>query len=127
MLDSEIVADDPVDASAAIVKLFVGEDDENGILPLFATSKDCVASEQLQSFHCGFGQGNNTVVIVDGIGDPECEGGLVLPDDVYFKVEMAVKAAYISWLGFFFFLRIAVAVSSSYRMISICYWCRLSC
>lgn len=45
MLDTEIVADDSIDASAAIVKLLVGENNENGILSLFASDEDCVASE----------------------------------------------------------------------------------
>ena len=41
----EVVADDSVDSGAAIIKIVVGENDQNGILPLLASNKHCVAAE----------------------------------------------------------------------------------
>jgi hypothetical protein len=70
MLDSEVVANNSVDASAAVIELIVGENDENGILSLLASNQDGVTSEELELVHSGLGEGNDAVVIVDGIGNP---------------------------------------------------------
>jgi hypothetical protein len=70
VLDSEVVANNSVDASAAVIELIVGENDENGILSLLASNQDGVASEELELVHGGLGEGNDAVVIVDGIGNP---------------------------------------------------------
>ena len=73
MLDAKVVTDNAVDAGAALVKLLVGQDDEDGVLSLLATDKNGVATEKLESVHCRLGKGNNAVVIVDGIGNPSAE------------------------------------------------------
>ncbi|KAI6751077.1 hypothetical protein HG530_013991 [Fusarium avenaceum] len=96
MLDSEVVANNSVDASAAIIELIIGKNDENSILSLLASNQDGVTSEELELVHGGLGESNDAVVIVDGI----------------------TQNTYISWLGFFFFLRIAVATSSSCEKVS---------
>lgn len=70
MLDSEVVANNSVDASAAVIELIVGENNENGILSLLASNQDGVTSEELELVHGGLGEGNDAVVIVDGIGNP---------------------------------------------------------
>jgi hypothetical protein len=70
VLDSEVVANNSVDASAAVIELIVGENDENGILSLLASNQDGVTSEELELVHSGLGEGNDAVVIVDGIGNP---------------------------------------------------------
>jgi hypothetical protein len=71
MLDPEVVADNTVDASAAVIKLLIREDDKDGVLALLATNEHGVTTEELQRVHGGLRKGNDTVVIVDGIGDPK--------------------------------------------------------
>lgn len=70
VLDAEVVANDTVDAGTAVIEVLVGENDEDGVLSLLATDKNCVTTEELELLHGIFGEGNDTVVIVDGIGDP---------------------------------------------------------
>jgi hypothetical protein len=70
VLDAQIVADDSVDSSATVVQLLIGEDDEHCILALLASDQDCVAAKKLERVHRRLGQGNDAVVIIDGIGDP---------------------------------------------------------
>jgi len=70
MLDTEVVANDAVDAGTAVIELLVGENDEDGVLPLLTPYQDGVTSEKLERVHGSLGQGNDAVVIVDGIGDP---------------------------------------------------------
>ena len=70
VLDAKVVADDTVDASAAVIELLVGEDDEHRVLSLLASNEDGVASEKLESVHGGLGQGNDAVVVIDSIGNP---------------------------------------------------------
>lgn len=70
MLDSQVVADDSVDASAAVIELIIGQDDEDGVLSLLASYENGIAAEELKGIHRGLGEGDDAVVIVDGIGDP---------------------------------------------------------
>jgi hypothetical protein len=53
VLDTEIVADNPVDAGAAIIELLISKDNENGVLSLLSADKNSVATEQLQGVHRG--------------------------------------------------------------------------
>lgn len=71
VLDAEVVADHPVDAGASVIKLLIGKNNQNCVFPLLATNQDGIAAEELQGVHSRLGQGDNTVIIVDGIGDPE--------------------------------------------------------
>lgn len=105
VLHPQVVANDSVDASAAIVQLIVGEDDQDGVLSLLAAHEHGVTTEKLESLHGVLGEGNDGVVIVDGIGNPASVSVMKL-------APRFPELTYISWLGFFFFLRIAVAVSS---------------
>lgn len=59
MLDSQVVSDDSVDACAAIVKIVIGQDDQDGVLALLSLDQDCVTSEELQGFHGVVGEGND--------------------------------------------------------------------
>lgn len=70
VLDSQVVTNNSVDASATVIELLVSEDDEDGVLSLLASNQDGVATEELELIHGGLGEGNDTVVIVDGIGNP---------------------------------------------------------
>lgn len=108
VLDAEVVAHDTVDAGASIIQIIIGKDDQNSVLPFLALHQNCVTPEELEGLHGVVRQGNNRVIIVDGIGDAIDE------------LSVSGKAGhskststYINELGFFFFLRIAVEVSSS--------------
>lgn len=70
VLDAQVVAHDTVQTAAAIVELVIAKDDKNGVLSLLATDENGVATEELERVHCVVGQGNNGVVIVDGVGNP---------------------------------------------------------
>lgn len=109
VLDAEIVADNAVQAGAAIIKIIVGQNDEDRVLSLLASDEDCVAAEQLERLHGVVGEGDDRVVIIDGIGDP---GFSELAGKPRAEVRGESKT-YISWLGFFFFFRMAVDVPSS--------------
>jgi hypothetical protein len=52
VLDPQVVADNPVDAGAAVIEIIVGKDDQHGILPLLAANQHSVATEELERFHC---------------------------------------------------------------------------
>lgn len=107
VLDSEVVANDTVDACAAIVEVVVGKNDQDRVLALLALDKDSVTTEELESLHGVVGKGDNRVVIVGGVGDTvtwSVEGALTSSD---------ADGSYINELGFFFFLRIAVDTSFS--------------
>ncbi|TFB02298.1 hypothetical protein CCMA1212_006004 [Trichoderma ghanense] len=65
-----VVTDNTVDSGATLIELLVGEDDEHCLLSLLAADKDGVATEELEGVHGGLGQGNDAVVIVDGVGNP---------------------------------------------------------
>ena len=70
VLDTQVVADDTVDAGAAIIEVVVGKDDQNGVLSLLATDQHGVATEELEGVHGVVGEGNDRVIIVDGISNP---------------------------------------------------------
>lgn len=107
MLDPEVVANDSVNASAPIVKILVSEDNENSVTPLLSTDKHGVATEQLEVLHGSLGQRNDGVVIVSSVGHPVDWRRLAG------QSQRHEGETNISWLGFFFFLRIAVEVSFS--------------
>ena len=72
VLHSQVVTDNTVDSGATLIQLLVGENDEHSLLSLLASYEDGVATEERQGVHGGLRQGNNAVVIVDGVGDPGC-------------------------------------------------------
>lgn len=71
MLDSQVVADNSVDASAAVIELLVSEDNEDRLLSLLASDEHGVAAEELERVHGGLGERDDAVIIVDGIGNPK--------------------------------------------------------
>jgi hypothetical protein len=70
VLDAEVVANNAVQPGAAIIEIIVGQNNEDRVLSLLASDKDCVAAEQLERLHGVVGEGDDRVIIVDGIGDP---------------------------------------------------------
>lgn len=71
VLDAEVVANNTVDAGAAFIKLIVGENDEDGILSLLASYQDGITTEELELLHGSLREGNDAVVVVDSIGNPD--------------------------------------------------------
>lgn len=67
VLHAQVVANDSVYPGAAIVEVVIGKNDQNGVFSLLALDKDCVTAEQLQSLHGVVGEGDNRVIIIDGI------------------------------------------------------------
>lgn len=110
VLNSEVVANDTVHSGTAVIKIIVGQDDEDSIFSLLALNEDSIASEELQSLHGVVGEGDNGVVIVDRVGH---SAGLVSGKTVQGS-SSGPNETDMSEFGFFFFLRIAVAVSSTW-------------
>ena len=73
VLNTQVVAHNTVDSGTAFIQLLVGKDNEHGILSLLASYKDCVATEKLKGVHGSLGQGDDAVVIINGIGNPAGE------------------------------------------------------
>lgn len=67
VLNAEVVAHNTVDPGASIIQIIIGKDDQNSILALLALHQNCVTPEELESLHGVVRQGDNRVVIVDGI------------------------------------------------------------
>jgi hypothetical protein len=47
MLDTEIVANNTVDAGASVIKIIVCKHDQDGVPSLLALDKDCVSPKEL--------------------------------------------------------------------------------
>lgn len=45
VLDTEVVSYNSVNAGATVIKLLIGQDNEDGVLSLLASDKNCVTSE----------------------------------------------------------------------------------
>jgi hypothetical protein len=104
MLDTQILADNTVHPSAAVIKIVISQNDQHRVFSLLALNQNCVTTEELEGVHGVVGQGDDGVVIVDGIRHT----GVVRWNNLEVR-----KRAYMRELGFFFFFRIAVAVSSA--------------
>lgn len=50
-LDTQVVADDTVDASSAILDVLVRKDNQDSVLAFLAAGKDGVTTEQLKKLH----------------------------------------------------------------------------
>jgi hypothetical protein len=106
VLDTEVVADNTVDAGLTIFKIVVGENDQDGVLALLSLDQNSVATEELESLHGVVREGDDGVVIVGGVGDTGRDVSMMV-------AKQSEGSAYMSELGFFFFLRIAVDTSFS--------------
>jgi hypothetical protein len=69
VLDTKVVAHNTVDASASVIEIVIGEDDQHGVLALLALNENCVTTEELESLHGVVREGNHRVIIVNGIGN----------------------------------------------------------
>jgi hypothetical protein len=66
---SKVMADNTTHADTSIIKAVIGQNDQEGNLPLLSFDRNRVTSEQLQSVHGILWEGDNRVVIVVSIGD----------------------------------------------------------
>ena len=106
VLDAEVVTDNAVDAGLTIFEIVIGENNQDGILALLSLDQDGIATEELEGLHGVVGKGDDGVVIVGGVSNTR--------KDVSMSVAILIDgSAYMSELGFFFFLRIAVDTSFS--------------
>src|SRR5689334_8270260 len=69
VLDSEVVANDPIYASAAVIEVVISKNDQNGVFSLLALNKDCVTTEELERLHGVVGKRNDRVIIVYCVRD----------------------------------------------------------
>lgn len=70
VLDTEVVANDTVEACAAIVKIVIGKDNQDGVLSLLSADENGITTEELELLHGVVGEGDNRVIIVDGVSNP---------------------------------------------------------
>lgn len=111
VLDPEVVTNDTVETSAAVIEIIVSEDDQDGVLSLLAANQYGVAAEELERLHRVVGKSDDRVVIIHCIGYPVPRVSIKVPWALSgYRFE---ERTYINWLGFFFFFRMAVAVPSS--------------
>lgn len=68
VLDTKVVAHNTVDAGAAIIEIVIGQDDQHSVLALLALHENCITTEELESLHSVVREGNDRVIIVNGIG-----------------------------------------------------------
>lgn len=91
VLDTEVVADNTVDASLTILEIVVGENNQDGILALLSLDQNGVATEELKSLHGVVGEGDDGVVIVGSVGDTESMSVRM------WQVEMMAAPTSMSW------------------------------
>jgi hypothetical protein len=66
---SKVIANNTTHADTSIIKAVIGQNDQEGNLPLLSFDRNRVTSEQLQSVHVILWEGDNRVVIVASIGE----------------------------------------------------------
>ena len=69
VLDTEVVADNAVDAGLTILEIVVGKNDQDGILALLSLDQNGIATEELESLHGVVREGDDGVVIVGGVSN----------------------------------------------------------
>ncbi len=69
MLHTEVMPDNSVDAGTSVIKLVVSQHNQNRLLALLASDKNCVASEETEDVHSVVGEGDRGVIIVNGISN----------------------------------------------------------
>jgi hypothetical protein len=71
VLDTEILANNSIYPSTAIVQIIIGQHNQDGILSLLSLDENCITTDQLEGLHGVVGKGDHGVVIAGGIGDAE--------------------------------------------------------
>jgi hypothetical protein len=83
VLDAQVVANNTVYPCRAIVEVVICEHDQDCVLALLALDQDSVTAEELERLHGVVREGDNRVVIVDGIGDTARVSGLCQPGHLW--------------------------------------------
>lgn len=68
VLDTKVVTHNPVDTGASIIEIVIGQDDQHSVLALLTLHENCITTEELEGLHGVVREGNNRVIIVNGIG-----------------------------------------------------------
>jgi ribosome maturation factor RimP len=53
VLDTKVVTDYSIDAGTAVINIVLSKNNEDGVLALLASDKNCVTTEQLERVHRG--------------------------------------------------------------------------
>ncbi len=69
VLYPQIVSNNSIDTSAAIIQFIIREYDEDGVFSLFALDKNGVAAKELECLHRVVRQSDDGVIIAGGIGN----------------------------------------------------------
>ena len=69
VLDTQVVANDTVYPCGAIIKVVVRKHNQDCVLALLSLNEDGITAEELECLHGVVREGDNRVVIVDGVGD----------------------------------------------------------
>jgi hypothetical protein len=56
VLYAKVMSNNPVDAGASIIEFIIGQHNQNSLLALLASNKDCVTSEQSEDVHGVIGE-----------------------------------------------------------------------
>lgn len=107
ILHAEVMSNNTVDSGTSVIKVIICQHDQHCIPSHLALDQDSVSTEETESLHRVIGEGDDGIIIIDGIGDAEID--VKLTDNQ----RLQRCATHINELGFFFFLRMAVDVSSS--------------
>lgn len=67
MLDAQIVSDYAVDSSGSIIKVIIGEHNQNSVLALLSLDQDGITTEELEGLHRIVRQSDDRVVIIGRI------------------------------------------------------------
>lgn len=67
VLNTKVVSYDTVDASASVIQIIICQHDKDGVLALLSLYQHSVTSEELERLHGVVGEGDDGVVIVDGV------------------------------------------------------------
>jgi hypothetical protein len=59
VLDTQIVSHNTIHAGTSIIKIVIGKNDQDSILPLLAFDEHGIASEQLEGVHCIVGESDD--------------------------------------------------------------------
>lgn len=70
MFDAEVVADNTVNPSTAVVKVVIRQNNQHSVLPLLAAYQNGIATEKLELLHSVLRKCNDGVVIVYCISNP---------------------------------------------------------
>lgn len=108
VLNTKVVTHNTVDTGASVIEIVIGEDNQHSVLALLALNENCITTEKLESLHGVVREGNHRVIIVNGVGNTAGNMSVRFEDSHH-----VLSATHIKELGFFFFFRIAVEVSSS--------------